>query len=68
MNTLDKIREIAQRDADRTGKSLVIINLNQYNPMYVIRTWVPMFRIPTYATKHGFVERIDPKSNERGLP
>lgn len=62
MDKLDKIRVIAQRDADRTGKPLAILNLNRYNPLYVIRTWVPMFSVPAIAEKSGFVERINPKS------
>lgn len=35
--SLDKLREKAQRDANRDGKALVILNLNRFSPLYVIR-------------------------------
>jgi len=35
--TLESIRSKAQQDANRTNRSLVILNLNRYSPLYVVR-------------------------------
>ena len=41
--TLDKIKAQAQRDADRTGKEMAVLNLNCFNPLYVVRSWDERF-------------------------
>lgn len=42
--TLERIKVMAQRDANRTGDKLAILNLNRFNPMYVIRNWNDKFQ------------------------
>jgi hypothetical protein len=37
MNNLDRIRDLAKKDATRQGRPLAILNLNRFNPLYVIR-------------------------------
>lgn len=39
MSKLDRIIATAQQDADRTGNTLLIFNLNPYSPLYVIRSF-----------------------------
>jgi hypothetical protein len=39
MTKLEKIIALAQQDADRTGNTLLIFNLNPYSPLYVIRSF-----------------------------
>ena len=39
MNKLDRIIATAQQDADRTGNTLLIFNINRYSPLYVIRSF-----------------------------
>lgn len=39
MATLEKIKLDAARTANREGKPMAVLNLNQYNPLYVIRTY-----------------------------
>jgi hypothetical protein len=39
MTKLDRIIAQAQADADRTGNTLLIFNLNPYSPLYVIRNF-----------------------------
>jgi hypothetical protein len=36
---LDRIIALAQQDADRTGNTLLIFNLNPCSPLYVIRNF-----------------------------
>jgi hypothetical protein len=43
MTALERIKVTAQRDANRTGEKLAILNLNCFNPMYVIRGWNDRF-------------------------
>jgi hypothetical protein len=33
----------AQEDADRSGETLAVLNLNPYSPLYVIRNWRDAF-------------------------
>jgi hypothetical protein len=39
MTKLEKIIALAQSDADRTGNTLLVFNLNPYSPLYVIRNF-----------------------------
>lgn len=42
--TFDKLKLQAQRDANRTGKRLAVLNLNKFSPpLYVIRQWDDRF-------------------------
>jgi len=36
-HTLDSIKRMAQREANRDNRTVGILNLNPYNPLYVIR-------------------------------
>jgi len=55
MTQLEKIRALAKRDANNTGKPLVIYNLNRFNPLYVVRTDNPNAHLAP-----DFVERVYP--------
>jgi len=37
MTKLERLRVVAQQAADRDGKPKVILNLNRYSPLYVVR-------------------------------
>ena len=37
MNSLDQLKARAQADANRTGEAVAILNLNTFNPLYVMR-------------------------------
>jgi hypothetical protein len=54
---LERITADAQRDANRNGVSMAILNLNPFNPMYVIRSWDDRF-----VSHRNFVKRVDPVS------
>lgn len=54
ISRLDRIREIAREDATRIGRPLAILNLNSFNPLYVIR------EVPKNANPH-LVEIVQPE-------
>ena len=56
--TKEQIIARAQRDADRTGKSLAILNLNTSSPLYVIRDWDER-----YADHPQLVMKVGPDKN-----
>ena len=39
MTDLDKVKAMAQRDADREHRTMLVLNLNPYRPLYVVRDW-----------------------------
>jgi hypothetical protein len=39
MAALEKIKVMAQRDADREHRTMLVLNLNPYRPLYVVRDW-----------------------------
>jgi hypothetical protein len=41
--TLDQCKAYAQRKADSQGKALVILNLNPFNALYVVREYDARF-------------------------
>ena len=57
---LDKIRLKAQQDADRQNKPVAILNLNRFNPLYVIRSWDDGM-----TGNYCLVEKVCPRN---GLP
>jgi len=59
--TLESIRAKAQKDANASGRELVIYNLNPYSPLYVIREY-PSAAPSREAITHvrGFVEFVQP--------
>lgn len=57
MNSLESIRAAAKRDANARGRRLVILNLNRFAPLYVIRDSEGM-----PADCDSFVEFVDPDS------
>ena len=53
--TKEKIIAKAQQEADRTGRSLAVLNLNCFSPLYVIRDWDDR-----YANDQQLVARVHP--------
>ncbi len=41
MKTLERVKLMAQREANRDGKPMVVMNLNRYSPLYVVREHLP---------------------------
>jgi hypothetical protein len=37
MNNLAKAKELAQRTANREDRTMLVLNLNQFSPLYVVR-------------------------------
>lgn len=60
MNSLARIRTMAQASADREGRAVVILNLNRVgSAMYVVREdW------PGADADRAFVERVEPQATE----
>lgn len=61
MNNLDKIKLLAQRDANREGKAMVVINLNRYSPLYVVRE-----HLPTRPMSDAVVFIAHPSTTDQG--
>jgi hypothetical protein len=55
MAKLDSIRAQAQAAATREGRAMVVLNLNQFSPMYVVR-----FAWDGCETDRQFVELVKP--------
>jgi len=60
--TLDKVRDMAQRDADRTRRTLAIYNLNPYSPLYVIRDAPPPSAVPPRSLVEIVAPALTPPS------
>jgi len=59
MNSLARIRQMAQATADREGRAMVILNLNRFSPLYVVRSaWHGA------ESDSAFVERVEPQATE----
>ena len=58
MANLEIVKRTAQIAADRDRQSYAVLNLNRFQPLYVIRGWKE-----EYATMRELVVRIDPQSN-----
>lgn len=56
MNKLEATRQMAQRTANAEGRAVVILNLNPYSPIYVVR----QDRLGIEMDS-AFVERIQPE-------
>lgn len=56
MHSLEKIKARAQADANRERRAVVILNLNQFSPQYVMREDCPENR----ASKR-FVALVEPQ-------
>lgn len=61
MNSLEKIKTRAQGDANREGKPAAILNLNQFQPLYVIRAWDDR-----YIGDRQLVARVTPATIDQG--
>jgi hypothetical protein len=53
--TKQDVIQQAQRTANREGKALAVLNLNQFSPIYVVRDWDDRF-----IGQRELVTRIDP--------
>lgn len=59
MHNLESIRREAQAAADRDGRAMVILNLNRFSPLYVVRSvWHGA------ESDSAFVERVEPQATE----
>lgn len=59
MHNLEAIRRKAQAAADREGRAVVILNLNRFSPLYVVRSaWHGA------ESDSAFVERVEPRAME----
>jgi hypothetical protein len=66
MNDLEKIRQMAQSEANRCGRPMAILNLNRFNALYVVRE-VPK-PVGPYQYKDQLVEIVNPVGAVRGNP
>jgi hypothetical protein len=55
MNSLDKIKTMAQREADKSRRTMLVLNLNPFSPLYVVREWSQRAR-----DSRDFVCEIEP--------
>jgi hypothetical protein len=55
MSNLDKAKTMAQREADKTHRTMLVLNLNPFSPLYVVREWSQRARDST-----DFVAEIEP--------
>jgi hypothetical protein len=39
MNNLDKAKAMAQREADKSHRTTLVLNFNPFSPLYVVREW-----------------------------
>ena len=62
MTQLDKIRALAQRDANRIGRPLAVLNLNPYSPLYVVREVPPEAQHDYLRRKGELVEIVAPQA------
>jgi hypothetical protein len=53
--TKQQIMELAQREADREHRTMLVLNLNPYSPLYVVREWSQRAR-----DSREFVAEVEP--------
>ena len=58
--TLEQVRKIAQRDANRLNRPLCILNLNRFSPLYVCREVPPVAQHEYLIKKGELVEIVNP--------
>jgi hypothetical protein len=58
--TKDKAIAMAQRSANREQKPMVVVNLNPYAALWVVRDWQPTHDL--IATRDTII-KIEPQSN-----
>jgi hypothetical protein len=56
MTKLEQVRQLAKRDATRCGRPLAILNLNPFNPLYVVR------EIPKATRPGELIEIVQPEA------
>lgn len=39
MKTLEQVKAMAQREADKEHRTMLVLNLNPFRPLYVVREW-----------------------------
>ena len=54
MNSLNRVRNMAQSKANEYGRPMAILNLNVYSPLYVVR------EVPTFTKPNELVEIVNP--------
>jgi hypothetical protein len=60
VNPLEQVRAMAQRDANRTGQPMAVLNLNAIGQaLYVYRAYRPSMQEGHYA--HQFIAKVEPK-------
>jgi hypothetical protein len=52
---LDAAKVLAQREADKTHRTMLVLNLNPFSPLYVVREWSQKAR-----DSKEFVAEIEP--------
>ncbi len=55
MNRLQSAKELAQRYANRERKPFIVLNLNPYSPLYVVRDYDDRL-----LDSKGFVALVEP--------
>jgi hypothetical protein len=55
MNNLDKAKAMAQREADKSRRTMLVLNINPFSPLYVVREWSQRTR-----DSRDFVAEIEP--------
>jgi hypothetical protein len=53
--TLEQVRAMAQRDANREGAPMAVLNFNPFAALYVVRSYAPGME-----SRREFVERVEP--------
>ena len=61
MKTLEQVKLMAQREANRDNKPMCVMNLNRYNPLYVVRE-----HLPTRPTTDAIVFIAYPSTSDQG--
>ena len=55
--TLENIRKMARREANRAGKPMAILNLNRFSALYVVRS---LSACPNIEARPEYVETVNP--------
>jgi hypothetical protein len=55
--TKERIMAMAQRDANNSGESIAVLNLNQFSPLYVCRRWDDR-----YQDDRRLIVKVDPET------
>jgi len=63
MNDLAKITKMAQAAANRVNAPMVILNLNRFGKLYVVREWQDCYARPAdpFGSNYVVVARIEPQ-------